>query len=595
MNMTWDLDIMYKGYKDEKYINDVKYVKELIEKLNELVSSLDSKDEKNVIENYLKYEEELSTHVSELYSYSSLRSAANVNDMEALEEISKLTLMLQETVVQNVKFKRFIKDVDLDKLALTSDVIKTYLFNLKNIKESSKHMLSPQEELLESKLQMVASSSWSDLQSQLTSNLKIKVKGFKETLPLSTVRNLAHDANKDVRKNAYTAELKAYKQIDASVAMALNNIKREVNIMCELRGYNSALEKTLKQSHMSEKTLCALIDAIKEEAPNFRKYFLLKAKALGYEKGLPFYELFAPMGHLTKTYTFEEAKELVLEVYKSFSDKLYEMGKRAFSERRIDVYPHEGKEGGAFCAGLDNHKQSRVLTNFTGSLGDVQTLAHELGHAYHGQVCLNNAVLNRDYPMQLAETASIFCQTLMAKKMINDITDPYEKLTVIEESLQEDTQCVIDILSRFLFEEKVLSTEVSKPLSATDMCEMMLEAQEESYGEGLDKKYRHPYMWLCKSHYYSASLNYYNFPYAFGLLYGKGLYKQYLKNKDDFVKKYDEMLMKTGYMMVEDVTMSMGIDVTKKDFWIESLKFIEEDIDEFASLLVATGLIKDNK
>ena len=253
----------------------------------------------------------------------------------------------------------------------------------------------------------------------------------------------------------------------------------------------------------------------------------------------------------------------------------------------------------AFTYGRTKNDARVVITRGVLELLDEEevkaVVAHELGHAYHGQVCLNNAVLNRDYPMQLAETASIFCQTLMAKKMINDITDPYEKLTVIEESLQEDTQCVIDILSRFLFEEKVLSTEVSKPLSATDMCEMMLEAQEESYGEGLDKKYRHPYMWLCKSHYYSASLNYYNFPYAFGLLYGKGLYKQYLKNKDDFVKKYDEMLMKTGYMMVEDVTMSMGIDVTKKDFWIESLKFIEEDIDEFASLLVATGLIKDNK
>ena len=452
-------------------------------------------------------------------------------------------------------------------------------------------MLSDKEEILESKLQMVASNAWSDLQSQLTANLSIKVKGFKEKMPLSQVRNLAYENDSEVRKNAYLAELKAYKQIDASVAAALNNIKREVNIMNELRGYNDALEKTLKQSHMSKETLDALITAMEEEAPNFRRYFKLKAKALGHKNGLPFYDLFAPMGNLTKTFTYEEAKDLVLEVYKSFSDKLYEMGKHAFEDRWIDVEPKNGKVGGAFCSGIDNHSQSRVLTNFTGSLGDVQTLAHELGHAYHGQVCLNNAILNRDYPMQLAETASIFCQTLMAKKMINELTDPNEKLTVVEESLQEDSQCVIDILSRFYMEKKVLETEISKPLSKDDMCKFMLDAQDKTYGDGLDKKYRHEYMWLCKSHYYSAGLNYYNWPYAFGLLYGKGLYKQYLKNKESFVKAYDDMLASTSVMSVEDVAKKMNIDVTKKEFWIESLKFIEEDIDLFEELLKQTNRI----
>ena len=415
--------------------------------------------------------------------------------------------------------------------------------------------------------------------------------GFEENMPLSAVRNLAYDHSEKVRKAAYEAELSAYKQVEDSVAMALNNIKREVNIMMPLRGYKDALEKTLKQSRMSKATLDAMIEAIKEEAPKFREYFKLKAKALGHENGLPFYDLFAPMGSMHKTYTIEEAKDLVLDVYGSFSKPLYDLGKEAFENRWIDVLPHEGKSGGAFCAGLDNHNESRVLTNFTGSLSDVQTLAHELGHAYHGRVVLDNAPLNRDYPMPLAETASIMCQTLMAKKMIDDMTDPYEKLTVVEESLQEDSQCVIDILSRYLFETKVLAEPIARPLSATDMCNFMVEAQDNSYGDGLDPEFKHPYMWLCKSHYYSAGLNFYNWPYAFGLLFGKGLYKQYLKDKESFVKNYDQMLRNTGFMSVEDVAMSMNIDVTKKDFWIESLKFIEEDIDLFESLLKETKAI----
>ena len=592
MNMTWDLDILYKGYDDPKYNEDIKKAEELIKKIVALSLELNVESAKECIEKELKLEEEFNSIILELYTYSSLRSSTNVNDTEALMQMAKLSMMLNETVAPSVKFQKFLLEVDLDALAKESEIIKTYKFILNNQKESASHMLSEKEEVLASKLSLVGSNSWSDLQSNLTSNLMIKVEGFSEEMPLSAVRNLAYSPDQLVRKNAYIAELNAYKKIDASVAMALNNIKREVNIMMPLRGYKNALEKTLKQSHMSIDTLNAMIDAIKEEAPRFRDYFKLKAKALGYKGSLPFYEIFAPIGSFTKEYSFEDAKNEVLSVYKSFSEPLYEMGKKAFENRWIDVLPKEGKVGGAFCAGLDNHVESRILTNFTGALSDVQTLAHELGHAYHGQVVQQNAPLNRDYPMPLAETASILCQTLMAKKMISEMTDPLEKLTVLEVSLQEDSQCVIDILSRYLFETSVLETPIEQPLSADDMCELMLKAQDESYGDGLDKEYRHPYMWLYKGHYYSAGLNFYNWPYAFGLLYGKGLYKQYLKNKEEFVKNYDQMLMNTGMMSVEDVAKAMNIDVTKKDFWIESLRFIESDIDEFEKLLKETGMIK---
>lgn len=591
MNMTWDLDILYKGYDDPKYISDYQKVLEIIKKFNEFVNTLSVDNAVKCIEEELKLEEELNSLLEELFSYSSLRSATNVNDYEALGEMGKLHMALQDTVAASVTFTKFLKDLDLDLLATKSDIIKEYLFNLKNNQNSAKHMLSDKEEILASKLSLVGSSSWGDLQGMLTSNLSIKVEGFDENLPLSAVRNLAYSSDKKVRKAAYEAELNSYKQIEDSIAMALNNIKREVNIMMPLRGYESGLEKTLIQSHISKETLDAMIEAIKEEAPKFREYFKLKAKALGHKNGLPFYDLFAPMGSMHKTYSIDEAKELILDVYGSFSKPLYDMGKEAFENRWIDVLPKEGKSGGAFCASLGNHDQSRVLTNFTGSLSDVQTLAHELGHAYHGRVIQNNAPLNRDYPMPLAETASILCQTLMAKKMINEMTDPMEKLTVVEESLQEDSQCVIDILSRFIFESKVFETPIAKPLSASDMCNYMLEAQDDSYGDGLDKDFRHPYMWLCKSHYYSAGLNFYNWPYAFGLLYGKGLYKQYIKNKEEFVKNYDTMLMNTGKMSVEDVAKAMNIDVTKKDFWIESLQFIEEDIVLFEQLLKETKTI----
>lgn len=587
MEMTWDLEVLYKGYDDQKYVSDCNRLFELIEQIKN--EKLDNNNVKDCIETHLKLEVELNKVVSELFSYSNLRVSTNVNDYEALGQMGRIRMVLQETIPSDVAFTKFLKEKDLNTLALESKFINEHLFKLKNIQQNAKHMLSDAEEILASKLQLVGSSGWSQLQGNLTSNLSVEYNG--NNYPLPVIRNMAFSNDAQTRKSAYEAEIKAYKSIEDAVAMALNNIKREVNIMMPLRGYNSGLEKTLEQSRMSEATLNAMSEAIKEEAPRFRDYLRLKGKMLGHLNGIPFYDLFAPVGKLTKEYSVLEAKDLVLSAFRSFSEPLYELGKEAFENRWIDFLPKEGKRGGAFCAGLGNHNQSRILTNFTGALVNIQTLAHELGHAYHGRVIQNNSTLNRNYPMPLAETASIFCQTLMSKKMIDEINDPLEKLTVVELSLHEDTQCVIDILSRFIFESKVFSTPLTTPLSAKDMCNMMLEAQDDSYGDGLDPNYKHPYMWICKSHYYSAGLNYYNFPYAFGLLYGKGLYKQYLKDKETFVKNYDKMLMATGCMNVEEVASMMNIDLTKKEFWIESLKFIEEDIDLFESLLKELKLI----
>ena len=589
MEMTWDLSVLYSGYDDPKYSRDYEKLLKLIEEAKN--EKLDSNNPIETIESHLKAELELSNLISELFSYSNLRTATNVNDYEALGQMGKIRLALQETVSADVMFTKFLKDIDLDEIAKKSEVIHEHLYKLKRTKQNAMHMLSDKEEILASKLQLVGSGSWGELQNKLTSNMSISVEGLEGTFPLSSVRNMAFSNDANLRKAAYEAEIEAYKHVEDAVAMALNNIKREVNIMMPLRGYSSGLEKTLEQSRMSEATLKAMIEAIKEEAPRFRDYFRLKGLMLGHKNGIPFYDLFAPVGKLTKEYTYEEAEKLVLDTFRSFSESLYELGYDAFKNRWIDVLPHEGKRGGAFCAGLGNHNQSRILTNFTGSLINVQTLAHELGHAYHGRVIQHNSPLNRSYPMPLAETASIFCQTLMSKKMIEELTDPMEKLTVVEVSLHEDSQCVIDILSRFIFESSVFNTPISKPLSAKEMCDMMLAAQDASYGDGLDPNYKHPYMWVCKSHYYSAGLNYYNFPYAFGLLYAKGLYKQYLKDKEGFVSKYDKMLMATGLMSVEEVALTMGIDITKKEFWIESLKFIEEEIDLFESLLRELKLV----
>ncbi len=591
-NYNWDLSSLYSSYEDIKYINDFNKLNSLVDEINVASTNLSLDNKVESITQYLKLEEEINALTENLYTFSSLKAECDVNDSVSMTETAKVFQVLEKCVPASVKFTKFIKKVNVDAVCNESEFLNQYKWNLKNIKKDSKHTLSDKEEIILSKYDQIAGREWTALQSKLTSNLSIKVKGFDKKMALSEVRNLAYSADKDVRYNCYKAELKSYKKIEDSVAASLNNIKKQANINASLRGYKSVLDMTLKNSHMKEKTLNALIEAIEDRLPLIRKYFKLKAEALGHDKGLPFYDLFAPMGNLTKTYSIEEAYDLVLDVYSSFSKPLADSAKRAMDNNWIDVYPKTGKVGGAFCAYVPTLHESRVLTNFTGSLSDVQTLAHELGHAYHGYVMSFNPPLSWEHPMQLAETASTFCQILMTKKMLSDFESKEDKLTLLEYSLCEDTQVVVDILCRYLFESKVVSSPLEEQLSASDLCKLMLESQDESYGDGLDPKYKHPYMWLCKGHYYSAGLNFYNWPYAFGLLYARGLYALYMEDKETFVKNYDTMLKNTCLMDVEDVAMSMGIDITKKSFWLSSLKQIEEDINLFEELLKETGKIK---
>ncbi|MDX9692361.1 MAG: M3 family metallopeptidase, partial [Acholeplasmataceae bacterium] len=331
-------------------------------------------------------------------------------------------------------------------------------------------------------------------------------------------------------------------------------------------------------------TLNAMISAMMDYRPHFEKYLQAKAKYLGHASGLPFYDLFAPIGKLDKTYTYDEAMSLVKESFYGFSKRLGDFATKAIDNNWIDVYPKKGKRGGAFCSNQPQLKQSRIMTNFTGSLSDVSTLAHELGHGYHGEVISSNKPLHWSYPMPLAETASIFCETILNNHILSTITDKKERLSILEVSLQGDTQVIIDILSRYIFESKLFE-KASGPISKHQMKSFMIDAQKEAYGNGLDHNVLHPYMWLNKGHYYSAGLNFYNFPYAFGLLFGKGLYAQYLKNPETFLKNYDDLLSLTTKTSVEACAKSMNIDVTQKAFWIDSLEQVKKDIDEVIELM----------
>ena len=380
--------------------------------------------------------------------------------------------------------------------------------------------------------------------------------------------------------------MKAYDKIKDAIAFSLNSIKGEARIVSNLRGYESVMDMTLEDSRMKKETLDAMMSAIEKSLPKFHEYLSHKAKLLGHKNGLPWYDLFAPMTSQedSKAYSIQEAKEVLIQNFKPFSSEIAELIETAFDHQWIDFEPRPGKVGGAFCSNLPFLKQSRVLTNYDGSFSDIVTLAHELGHAYHGHCIEHHSILNTSYTMPVAETASTFNETVIMNSAIETAESNAKKAALIESMLQDVTQVICDIHSRYEFENEVVNRRANEFLFADQLNEIMLKAQKNAYGAGLDPDVLHPYMWVCKSHYYSAGLNFYNFPYAFGCLFAKGLYALAEKEGPAFMPKYNALLAATTTCSVEDVAKMADIDLTKEDFWLESLNLIGRYIDQWIEL-----------
>ncbi len=586
--MRWSLDELYPSFDSQEFLTDFDKLDKLIGDFakwaGDSLVSLDNPIEK--LEYYIDFSVKISNLYSKLGAYANLSSSTNARDEKALEYLDKLSLKGTELTKPEVQFKNFLKDLpDLEDLVGKSDLLNKHKFYLAQIKESTKYLLSEKEEIIISKMKNTGSTAWSNLQDKITSTLMVDIDldGEDKQLPLAMVRNLAYDKDEKIRKTAYEAELKAYEKVEESSAAALNGIKGEVITTSELRGFESPLSETLFKSRMNKESLDSMLIAMEEFLPAFHRYFKKKAEILGHQDGLPFYDLFAPLGQVDRRFTYEEAINYIVKNFRTFSDRLADFVQEAYDNNWLDVEPRDGKRGGAFCSNLHPIGESRILANFDGSFSNMITLAHELGHGYHGLNLRNESILNSRYPMPIAETASIFCETIVTNAALKDASDE-EALGILESSISDAAQVIVDIYSRFLFESELFNRRKESSLPVKELKDIMMDAQKKSYGNGLDHSVLHPYMWLNKPHYYSAGLNFYNFPYAFGLLFAKGLYAEYLSTGESFVKEYDELLNATGKNNIKDVADMMNIDIHKPDFFRSSLKLIEKDIDRFIEL-----------
>jgi len=592
----WDLSNVYPSLESKEFESAVgeskaqldayeKFLTELISKVN---ASTPAAELGVLLGEAIDRTNKLYNLMGTTISYIQSFVATDSRNTLAMRKLSEYEMVLVRARILGTKFQTWVGKLApvLEAAIETNQTCHEHAFHLMKTARQARYLMSDAEETLAAELSLSGSNAWSKLQGTITSQVTVdfELDGEVKKLPMAALINLQQThPDEAVRRRAYETELKAWDAVREPLAACMNGVKGFTNVLNKHRGRDDALHSAIDEANIDRLTLEAMLAAMEKSFPAFRRYFKTKARRLGKEK-LAWWDLFAPLGSSEKKYTWKEARAFILETFNKFMPDLATFAERAFDNHWIDAEIREGKDGGGFCMAIMRVKESRVLCNFQGSLSDVLVIAHELGHAFHSECAFKagKTELQMETPMTLAETASIMCETIVLEALLAQSANPQEELAILERGLVGDAQVIVDIFSRYLFEKEVFTRREKSELSVDDLCDAMERAQKATYGDGLDENYLHKYMWAWKSHYYATS--FYNFPYAFGLLFGTGLYAIYQQRGPAFLRDYTNLLASTGEASAADLAARFEIDIRSLKFWEDSLAEIVKKIDRYCEL-----------
>ncbi|MCC6729835.1 MAG: M3 family oligoendopeptidase [Chthonomonadales bacterium] len=585
----WDLESVFTSIESEEFGTEFEAI---CAGIDELVALFDARgvrrrDQEDVDAAFACAFDEvtgafnaLQERLCTLDTYLGCLVTTNAADDAAQARSSELEARCVALDQLGTRYVAWVGTSDVDALLGISEVARAHSYPLHRAREVARYQMSEPEENLVAELRPSSMSGWARLHSDLTALLSVSVPspdGSVRELPMSAARSLGSDRERAARRLAYEAEIEAWRRNALPLAAAINGIKGMQRTLRARRGYADDVEPTLLRNGTDAETLKAMQRACAESFADFRRYMAAKARMLGVER-LAWYDLGAPVGAEGKRWTWPEAEEFVRRNFRAYSTRMADFADRAFGERWIDAEPRIGKVGGAYCAGI-RPGESRILMNFDGSFTSVSTLAHELGHAYHNLNLAGRAPMQRSTPSTLAETASIFCETLAFEAAARE-ADRRERAALLDTVLARDLQVVVDIHSRFLFEKGVFERRAARDLAVSELTELMLTSQRATYGDSIEPL--HPFMWAVKGHYYGPT--FYNYPYTFGLLFGIGLYARYRDDPIAFRARYDALLSSTGLADAHTLAAGMGIELRDIAFWRASLDVIRGEIRQFEEL-----------
>jgi pepF/M3 family oligoendopeptidase len=602
----WILDTIYPGLDSAEFVQALESLSPQCEAIDRLLDDRTirrggwvpetARQAGEAVETYLTSANRMALLYTTLQTYVYCHVAADSYNTLAKRRASQLDMLGVRIHTQEMRFKAWMgtlseRGFGPEVLAKHSPTAAEHLFGLEEMVEQSRFLMSEAEETLAAELSLSGGGAWEKLQATITSQVSVPFErnGIMQDLPMSVLQSIVrYDPDEPVRHRAFEAEIRAWERVREPLAACLNGVKGEVNTVDRRRGRKDSLHRALDQARIDRETLEAMHSVMRESFPMFRRYFRLKAQRLGKDR-LDWWDLFAPLGKGNRRYSFDQARQFIEAQFEAFSPKLAGLARRAFNEGWIDAEPHNGKVSGAFCSEVPQLEQSRVLTNFDGSFDQLSTLAHELGHAFHNECQVGLTMMQRQTPMTLAETASIFNESLIEQAALKEGGSEEEILAILDNSLVGSSQVIVDIFSRFLFEKEVFERRREAELSPDDLCDIMRRCQLETYGDGVNEAHLHTYMWAWKPHYYSPGLSFYNFPYAFGQLFGLGLFAEYERRGSAFVSDYEALLRATGMGRAAELASRFGIDLHQPSFWKGSMAVIEKRVERYASTWEGVG------
>jgi oligoendopeptidase F len=583
----WNLDNVYPGIDSKEFQKDYEYlqkeVTKLLEKANNLPEIDTSKSSADQWEKFFRDFEEYQLVLEQMYGYINNKSSAHAEDDKYPVWLGKLSNIVVSLTPIDIRMRFLLRECDgntFDKFINNNDYLNKIQFAIREIRKYAKYMMDKDREELAAKLSQDGIRAWGRLYDKVSGRLKVKVMEKGEIVEKSVGQVRTDLKERTVRQNNFYASIKAWDTIKHLCAEALNHISGTRLTLYKEQGYKHFLDKPLLDNRMTRETLDAMWGAVNDKKDMFKKYFEVKAGLLGLDK-LSWYDIKAPTG--SGNVDFDTAMDTVIQEYKKFSPEMGEFVKNAAEKGFIESEDREGKRQGAYCMGFSKRKEPRVFMTFTDSYSSMSTLAHELGHAYHGYVLRDRPLELQQYPMNLAETASTFGEAIIGDYLLNNAKDEKEKMAMLDKMIGDAATFAMNIHCRFIFEYNFYEKREQGELTPDELTQMMLDAQREAYIGLLDEY--NPMFWASKLHFYIAGLSFYNFPYTFGYLFSNTLYSIGKEKGNDFAETYKQILIDTGCKKTEDVIKdNIGMDITKKDFWFKSLDLVQKRIDEYVRL-----------
>jgi oligoendopeptidase F len=588
---VWDLESVFSGGSESpelaSFMNEVS---SKIEAFKEKVSTFTiptSLNEKNEIASIIDDVKVITQHLRQAGAFIGCLEAQNSKDTYAGVLRSKMMTLSASFQNPFLDFQLALANMNesLWTEMMKDEFLSEFSFVLNEWRKKAKEKLSNKEEALIQSLAIDGYHGWGQMYDVIVGsmNLSVDLDGKAQTLSVGQANNLTSHPKSEVRKQIFEKLEEAWSEKEELFAETLNHLSGFRLQLYKARGWESFLKEPLEYNRMEEKTLNAMWGAIAKRKSKFVEYLDQKASMLGKEK-MDWEDLDAPMSQSNTTMSYQDGADFILHHFSQFGDKLAQFTEKAFEESWIEAEDRPGKRPGGFCTSLPLSEQSRIFMTYSGTMSNVSTLAHELGHAFHSYALKPVHALNRNYAMNVAETASTFAEMIVSDAAVKAATSKEEKISLLEDKIQRSVAFFMNIHARFLFETSFYKERKQGVVPAKRLNELMEEAQKEAYAGGLNQT--HPHFWASKLHFYISGVPFYNFPYTFGYLFSLSLYARAIEEGKAYEEKYLDLLRDTAIMNVEDLAMKhLGEDITEEAFWVKGIELCERDVEEFLELV----------